>query len=1080
MAEGSTTVGSIVGYLKLDKADWDAKIAEAKAQAEELGRLHPDISVGVNTDRAIEELAAVEGIVRELGAQSATVDVDVRTSGNGTAGVAAASTAAAAASEALEQAQAETARTAAEMGASEDAAAESVTAVAAASTIAASSQTRMEAAQAQSAIAADRLALAQARLGELEATGSASATRLAAARLAVAQAAQGQSAATTRLAAAQTAETAAAEESAVAQRAAAAASSQTGTMAGWVATGVGALVAILPAATTAAVAYGAGLGGMAGAAVLAVVGANQAMERGTVVGEAYGSGLSGLKGDLDRLAGTAATEMLTSFQTAEQDVTANLPGLNTEVQGLSTAFGRAGDDIVDGAVRGLLILSPLMTTVERQVDSGAASFKAWASGTGFQQFAAQAAEDLPPVSAAIGSLVKGTVEFVSAMRPAGGIVLGVLQVTGEFLGVLTDMGPVLPAIAAGAGGAFLAFQAWKGVSAILTGVQTVTTTLSGAVTQLSAGQWGASASATAAAAATEAEGTAAAEAAAETTLLGTAVDFALGPVGLIVGGLGALAAITGVAMAATRQNTAATSDYSSALVQDNDAVGTATTKMAAQAIQHANVTKTAKQYGLSLSDLTGYVIGNSAATDKVNSALDGAKKKYEDAYVATIGYSNGTSAASEAAGKQFDAVKKLQQVLNENAEAVTKNKNSIDDANQATDQATNAIRSNASAYGMTTSAYKSAEDAASKQTAQTLAATQAMQFEDDAAGLLNNALTILNGGALTMAQAQTGMAAASNAVTDSMKQNGLAITGNSEAAVGNQQAIQQAVTAADQLANAQATATGSTAAGVQAYTDSKNALEAQLQAQGKLTPAVKAYIEQVFDVNNLKVTPTKMEVDDKAATDAIASLKADITTTPTGHTSKMDAEVAAARQNIANLKDDLKNVPASQRTTAEAEVAAAEAQLQALIAHINAVPKNFSVQGTVTTTERTVQGSTTIAKAHGGTIQAFAAGGESGTVSGSIGSATSDSLLTRLSLGEEVTSAYAASFPGVRPLVKALNSDPKGTMQSLGSQQAASPVGVTVVNKSGVALDDLIELHIEQHGRSRKLTLSGGRQAGGQ
>jgi hypothetical protein len=182
----------------------------------------------------------------------------------------------------------------------------------------------------------------------------------------------------------------------------------------------------------------------------------------------------------------------------------------------------------------------------------------------------------------------------------------------------------------------------------------------------------------------------------------------------------------------------------------------------------------------------------------------------------------------------------------------------------------------AASYGMSLPAYLTATATQKSAADQLTATTQAMQLQNDAAGLLTNAITILNGGALSLAQAQTGQAAALNATTAAFTKNGEAIDGGTAAAVANQQALQQKVAADQQAAEATAKATGSTAAGTQAYMDSKAALEQALKAQDDLTPAVQAYIDKLYDVANLKVPPTKLEVDNAQALEAIAQVNASL------------------------------------------------------------------------------------------------------------------------------------------------------------------------------------------------------------
>lgn len=60
------SVGSIIGYLKLDRSDWDAELNAAGAKADELGRRNPNIAIKTNAPSAIAQLAAVSAAVKRL------------------------------------------------------------------------------------------------------------------------------------------------------------------------------------------------------------------------------------------------------------------------------------------------------------------------------------------------------------------------------------------------------------------------------------------------------------------------------------------------------------------------------------------------------------------------------------------------------------------------------------------------------------------------------------------------------------------------------------------------------------------------------------------------------------------------------------------------------------------------------------------------------------------------------------------------------------------------------------------------------------------------------------------------------
>lgn len=424
----------------------------------------------------------------------------------------------------------------------------------------------------------------------------------------------------------------------------------------------------------------------------------------------------------------------------------------------------------------------------------------------------------------------------------------------------------------------------------------------------------------------------------------------------------------------------------------------------------------------------------------------------------------------------------LQPLIDKWTGATNDNKTATIAANAASTAQLSTVQQLAAEYGMSVPAYQAAASAAASQTTSTQAATQAMQLEDDAAGLLTAAIDNMNGKTLDVAEAQTAFAAANNAATTSFKTNGAAINGSTAAAVANQQAVQQQVQSAQSLAEAQAKANGETGASVQDLQASKTALENSLKAQGDLTPAVLAYINTIFKIP--AVAPTKAEVDTAAAAAAIAAHKKMLADIPHSTMTTLEADRTAAKKTISDMEADLITVPAQHKTQLLADIAAAKANLQALDDAIGRVPTVISITAAVHANTSGLPTNASLSAAlggghsHGGTIaQHFAQGGTSGTVWGSVGSGTSDSIETWLSGGEEVASQHAMSYPGARSVVKAINANPAATMQVLSQpRQQVSPISLTVVNKTGVALDDLIEIHIQRASQKEKVALSAGMQ----
>src|SRR5690349_24998026 len=103
-----------------------------------------------------------------------------------------------------------------------------------------------------------------------------------------------------------------------------------------------------------------------------------------------------------------------------------------------------------------------------------------------------------------------------------------------------------------------------------------------------------------------------------------------------------------------------------------------------------------------------------------------------------------------------------------------------------------------------------------------------MQLENNAAGLLKQALDVLNGKTLDVSSAQTAAASATLQVVDALKRNGTSLSLNTEKGVANRQAIEAKVRADQQAAEAIAKSTGSTREGAAAPAGSKKAPEDDL------------------------------------------------------------------------------------------------------------------------------------------------------------------------------------------------------------------------------------------------------------
>lgn len=822
-------------------------------------------------------------------------------------------------------------------------------------------QAAVEQATKRQAIATDALKLAYQRLDDVQMRDGATSTQIAAGHLAAARAENAEERATLALAAAnEVLKRSQSNDSAppTSQSAPPAAGNGGAAPAGYAAGIAIAVLALLPvmAALAGYVATVTGeFAGMGAAGVLAVLGIKNAMAAGTAAGNVFSGGLHILKGDLDQLSNTAAIGMLVSFQRAVDMIDSSMPSLNGEIKLFSGLLGTTGDIVLSTLISGFKTLLPLFLQGGVYVEQLAVGFQKWTTGGGLAQWARDASVSLPQVANALGSLVHGVVSVIGALQPLGTVMLSIIAVVGNVLTLLSQLGPAFPVIVAGALAAYGAFQ-------LFTAVPAVVNLVSKAV-----------------------------------TALGISTDVALGPIGWVAAAIAAVAAVALTASAATNNATQAMDTYTAAVQQDAGVIGEHTKAQAANNLQTSGALAGTHLLGIAVKTLTDATTGNAEAQSKLKGELAAATTKLKASELAL-------QENSKATGDQIRAVDANRAALKLVTEEYQQNMASIKDAIKAYNDIQSALGGTtittkaqldaqtalAASYGESLPVYLAAK-AAQKQTAdQLVATTAAMVQENDASSLLTNALTLLNGGSLSVAQAQTGLAAANNTLIDSFRTNGVVVDGSTKAAVANQQAIQQQVTAAQQAAEAIGKQTGSTAAAIQSYKDSKQAIENQLKAQGDLNPVVQAYIDKLYDIANLKVPPTQIDVDTAAAT------------------AKLEAFA---------------------RLMAQVTASATSGALAAKFAHLDAAAGH----------------------ADGGTI-GLADGGTSGTVYGP-GSSTSDSILTRLSLGEEVIKTSSANQG--RPFLKMFNQDPARAMGGLmAAGAAAAPAPTVVIQPSEMSISD--------------------------
>jgi hypothetical protein len=521
--------------------------------------------------------------------------------------------------------------------------------------------------------------------------------------------------------------------------------------------------------------------------------------------------------------------MVNSFDSAIQDVNQHMPLLAGITRDASSALGNMGSMLVSGLMRSLTEMRPL-------IDAGLVGIQNlvhWISSVpasgGFQQFVKYAIDNLPATINLVENLVGAIIHLATSVAPMGPVVISVLN--GITTAIQAIPGPALGVITTLALGTYGAFKLWGGLAPI---IESVGSAISFAATR---------------------------------------VEIAIPVVGILTAGITLLAQVMGDSATSTKNAAAATDDYTQSIIADNDALGQHTKAQVMDNLAKTDAVKIGKEAGLTLGDLANAVLEGGVAAEYVTTRVKAHADALGNAGSESLDWANKTRILNEILGTSTDRIQEQNQVVKENADE--KSRAAAADTTQVM-----YLDSLAAGLGTTTQALNMARSAQTDVGAQTAQTTLQMQLQNNAAGLLKQGLDALNTGALTLAQSETAQWAAINTATDSLKNNKAAIDGHSAAAVADQQALQGVASAAQTQAQKVAEATGSTEKAVGAYADAKTALENQLRSQGLLTGAVQDYINKIFDVNNLKVKPTKLEVDNAQALAAIQALQNQLASLP--------------------------------------------------------------------------------------------------------------------------------------------------------------------------------------------------------
>lgn len=834
---GQTTTGSIDAKLTIDKSEWDRSVAEAKAEARELGDLHPDVKIDANVGAALakldEVLAAVHRIDTSGPGGALLVKVDAKVS------------------EAITKIDALSALVK-KLDTPHNVVVDAQVAPAVVkieSTAAALK--RLEAAELAAANSASTAYIAQMRLEEVQKKGGASALQLAAAEEAVARANRNAEAAEKRhLAAVAALNAAKAEavrkslEQASANEVEAKSSNNAARSNNQRVSGLQVLLGLAPAILAAAapiagaaVGLGVGFGVMGIAGVLAFKGIKDAMVVGDGVGNQYAAGLQGLKGDMNALAGTSANAMLSSFNQIVGDINTRMPYLHTMIGEGSVALGQMGGTALRGVLDGLQTMNPLLQA--GQVELG--KFVTWLfsfNGTsGFQSFIAYSVNNLPSVMHLLENLVITAGHILSAFAPLGPVMITMLTGLTDGLNALP-----LPVLAGLVTSATLLGPALK--TAFAPGVAALIVSVAESI-----------------------------------GFTGVMANLAVPVVGILtalIAGIGVAAAASAMS---TGTGTAALVDYGNAVERDNGLIGENIRLQAAHAATTKEMRDAAESLGISTQTVIQAMLGDHAAQTQVNDVMSTAIDRRQE-------LRRGDENLTDTSLRLKAAKDTLSGGIGANSSAITNNidaykayKDAVETGTSVTSAHSAALQLQAGQYGTTVAAIASAQAAQDKTGQSTADTTIKMQLQNDAAGILKMTLDGLNGKAISAAQAQNAFDSSIANMGDHVSATGKKITFTTTS-IGDMSAASVALRG--QL-NTQVT-------GLQAVVEANGGLDestgkakAQMEAMrtqiienavahGVDRDAVTAYVDNLLTIPK-SIPPTKIDVDTAAAIANIESFK---------------------------------------------------------------------------------------------------------------------------------------------------------------------------------------------------------------
>lgn len=594
---------------------------------------------------------------------------------------------------------------------------------------------------------------------------------------------------------------------------------------------LGALLPLAPALipiAAGAVGVGAAIGGMAGSAVIAVMGVKEQMAQGTAVGQEYSAGLTTLKSDFSTLKGVASAGLLEGFTSSVSSLNASMPTTSRLVALLAQDTGKITSDGVSGFLGILRQMQPVIQQVDNWVVKGAQGFAQWGQGSGAQSFVSYLLTRLPAVENTLGSLVGTVGKVVQAFAPWGDIVLSAVTMVSQAINMIPA--PVLFTIATGAMAAYVAFKGWGAITSIISGVKKALESMS------------------------------------------AATSLSTGTIGLIIGGIGLLAAA--YAAFSSQGNDAAKSqtDFTQALQQSNGAIDQSVRAAAAKQLQDSGAIDKAKQLKISTSELVDAALGEGDAYESVTNSL----QKTADAHQKTTAAGQYGMSTWDSEG---NAARDLTSALTGTHDGLANAKKAQDELNASTQGTMSSTTGMQTILGMSSQKWNEVSAA-----------------ENDATTAANNyktALDILNGGAQALEASQIKLSQDFTSGAETIKSN-ISQVGSAQATsmdintkygAANQSTIHNMIIDSQSLADSIIKNEGDSKKARedanQSLTESKQKILDFAKANGLSADAVQDMINKEMQYNALDVPAKDVNVNDLASS-ILEKIKLKATSLPGG------------------------------------------------------------------------------------------------------------------------------------------------------------------------------------------------------